>query len=75
MTPDDKGMAKAEIQTALVQAKIALRKPDELEHMKVQGRHVAHDLVKKGRGRNFGLNKRPKGSSPMLPLWGKVQML
>ena len=50
MTPDDKGMAKAEVQTALVQATIALRKPDELEHMKVQGRHVAHDRAKSDQG-------------------------
>ena len=50
MTPDDKGMAKAEVQTALVQATIALRKPDELEHMEVQGRHVAHDRAKSGQG-------------------------
>ena len=49
------------------QATITLHKPLELEHMKVQGRHVAHDRVKEGPGRNFGLEKRPKGSSPMLP--------
>ena len=50
MTPDDKGMAKAEVQTALVQAAIALRKPDELEHIKVQGMHVAHDRAKSDQG-------------------------
>ena len=50
MIPDDEGMAKADVQTALVQATIALRKPDELEHMKVQGRHVAHDRAKSDQG-------------------------
>ena len=50
MTPDDKGMSKAEVQTALVKAIAALRKPDELEHMKVQGRHVAHDRAKSDQG-------------------------
>ena len=50
MTPDDEGMAKAEIQTALVQATIALHKPVELEHMKVQGRQVAHDRAKSDQG-------------------------
>ncbi len=32
MTPDDKGMAKAEVQTALVQATFALRKLDDRPH-------------------------------------------
>ena len=50
MTPDDKGMAKSEVQTALVQATFALRKPDELDRMKVQGRHVAHDRAKSDQG-------------------------
>ena len=50
MTSDDEGMAKADVQTALVQATIALRKPDELEHMKVQGRHMAHDRAKSDQG-------------------------
>ena len=50
MKPDDKAMAKAEVQTALVKATIALRKPDELEHMKVQGRHMAHDRAKSDQG-------------------------
>ena len=50
MTPDDKVIAKAEVQPAIVQATIALRKPDELEHMKVQGSHVAHDRAKSDQG-------------------------
>ena len=70
MTPGDTGMAKAEVQTALVQATIALRKPDELEHMKVQGctwHTIGPSQIKEGTGRNFDLKKRPKGLSPMLP--------
>ena len=64
MTPDEEGtMDKAEVQTALVQATIALRKPDELEHMKVQGctwHTIGPSQIKEGPGRNFDLKKRPK---------------
>ena len=64
MTPDGKGylpMAEAEVQTALVQATIALRKPDDLEHLRAQARAAQHAIdpirIKEGPSRGFGTKR------------------
>ena len=78
MTPDGKGylpMAEAEVQTALVQVTLALRKPDDLEHMKTQAKAAWHAIepgrIKEGPGRNFGVKKAAQGIVTYVTAAGK----
>jgi len=78
MTPDGKGylpMAEAEVQTALVQATLALRKPDDLEHLKTHAKAAWHAIepgrVKEGPGRNFGVKKAAEGIITYVTAAGK----
>lgn len=78
MTPDGKGylpMAEAETQTALIQATIALRKPDDLEHLRAQAKATQHAIdpthVKQGPGRGFGVKKAAEGIVSYVTAAGK----
>ena len=78
MTPDGKGylpMAEAEVQTALIQATIALRKPDDLEHLRAQAKAAQHAIdpvrIKEGPGRGFGVKKAAEGIVSYVTAAGK----
>lgn len=78
MTPDGKGylpMAEAEVQTALIQATLALRKPDDLEHMAAMAKAAQHAIdpvrIKEGPGRGFGVKKAAQGIISYVTAAGK----
>jgi hypothetical protein len=78
MTGDGKGylpMAEAEVQTALIQATLALRKPDDLAHLQAQARAAQHAIdpsrIKEGPGRGFGVRKAAEGVVSYVTAAGK----
>ncbi len=78
MTGDGKGylpMAEAEVQTALIQATLALRKPDDLAHLQAQARAAQHAIdpsrIKEGPGRGFGVRKAAEGVVSYVTATGK----
>jgi len=78
MTGDGKGylpMAEAEVQTALIQATLALRKPDDLAHLQAQARAAQHAIdpsrIKEGPGRGFGVRKAAEGIVSYVTAAGK----
>jgi hypothetical protein len=79
MTPDGKrgflAMAEAEIQTALVEAALAAKKPEDLEYMKAQARAVQHAIdpswQKTGPGHGFGVKKAAAGIASYATAAGK----
>jgi hypothetical protein len=78
MTGDGKGylpMAEAEVQTALIQATLALRKPDDLAHLQAQAKAAQHAIdpsrIKEGPGRGFGVRKAAEGIVSYVTAAGK----
>jgi hypothetical protein len=78
MTPDGKGylpMAEAEVYTALVAVKTALRTPEDLEKLSAGAKGAQHAIdpirIKEGPGRGFGVKKAAEGIISYVTAAGK----
>lgn len=78
MTPDGKGylpMAEAEVYTALVEVKTALRTPEDLEKLRAGAKSAQHAIdpirIKEGPGRGFGVKKAAEGIISYVTAAGK----